>query len=79
MTIEERVKEKMEWLTNECTPFTLEKPYTLIKTTLTDIATEQKEIDINQACEWLLSQNLISRCIVDDVAFVKRFRKAMED
>lgn len=41
--------------------------------------TEQRQIDIDKACEWLLSQNLISRCIVDDVAFVKRFKKALEE
>ena len=38
-----------------------------------------KNKTIDKACDWLISQNLISRCIVDDVAFVKRFKKAMEE
>ena len=43
-----------------------------------DGATEQREIDIDKACEWLEDE----LCHYDDIngiAFVERFRKAMEE
>lgn len=77
--MEQRIKEKMEWLTNECTSFTLERPYNLIKTALTNIATEQKAIDINKACSIIESLNWDISADTGKMINIDAFRKAMEE
>lgn len=76
MTIEERAKEKA-W---EYEPYDMTQ-YNIYVDAYTEGATDQKQIDIDKACEWLQNYFTIEHqgmTASGYMIFEKMFRKAME-